>query len=460
MKKRILIVDDELSMREFLDILLSGEGYIVDSAESGSAAVEKIANNSYHIVMTDIQMPGIGGIEVLKKAKEYSPNTEVIMMTAYASAETAVDAMKAGAYDYVSKPFKVDEIKIIIRNAIEKIDLSMENLLLKRELKEGFKFGDIVGLSSQMREIYELIKRVAATKTNILVSGESGTGKELVARSIHSNSKRSDKSFITVNCGAMPENLLESELFGHKRGAFSGAICDKPGLFEMANGGSIFLDEIGEMPLQLQVKILRVIQEKEFRRVGDVKDIKTDVRIIAATNKDLESASKEGAFREDLYYRLNVIQIKLPSLRERKEDIPPLVSHFLNKYNHELERNIKKISTEAMDVLCSYDFPGNIRELENIIERSVALETSEIIMPESLPESVRRKNSPPPGGETALITDDGVDMERLMDDMEKGLLLKALDMTNGVKTNAAKLLNLSFRSFRYRLAKHGLEDGK
>jgi two-component system response regulator PilR (NtrC family) len=290
-----------------------------------------------------------------------------------------------------------------------------------------------------------------------LISGESGTGKELVAKSIHSNSKRADKPIITINCGAMPENLLESELFGHKKGAFSGAIFDKQGLFELADEGSIFLDEIGEMPLHLQVKILRVIQEKEYRRVGDIKDIKTDVRIIAATNKNLEEESREGRFREDLYYRLNVIEIKLPPLRDRREDIPSLVNHFLAKYNDELDRDIKKVSSKVMDLLCGYRFPGNIRELENIVERAVALEKSDIILPESLPESVMRRDERSPAS-AMDISPDGVDMEKIMDDMEKGMLLKALEMAGGVKKRAANLLNVSFRSFRYRLAKHGLEN--
>jgi len=457
LNKNILVVDDELSMREFLEILLTAEKYNVDTAKNGADAIKMVRDNNYHVLMTDIHMPGMDGIELLKKVKEISPGTEVLMMTAYASTETAVEAMKCGAYDYITKPFKVDEIKLIIKNALEKINLKIENILLKKELKEGYHFGNVIGVSNNMREIYDLILRVAPTKSNILIEGESGTGKELVAKSIHNNSLRKNKPVITVNCGAMPENLLESELFGHVKGAFTGATSSKPGLFELADGGSIFLDEIGEMPLQLQVKILRLIQEKEYRRVGAVKDSKTDVRIIAATNRDLEEAVKEGLFREDLYYRLNVIKVTLPPLRERKEDIPALANHFLTKYNEELGRDIKRITTETMDMITHYDFPGNVRELENVIERAVALEQSDVILPESLPGSIKGEKVLA-SSEEIEIPDEGIDLEKMMDDMEKKLLEKSLKKTRGVKTKAARLLNLSFRSFRYRLAKHGFDD--
>ena len=299
MDKRILIVDDELSIREFLEILLVEEGYQVTTARSGAEALEKINDKDFHMVISDIQMPKLNGIEVLKRVKEISPSTEVIMITAYASAESAVEALKCGAYDYITKPFKVDEIKLILQKAFEKITLQNENILLKKELKENFNFGNIIGVSSKMRELYDLVKRVAPTLSNILITGESGTGKELVAKAIHSNSLRNEKPFITVNCGAMAENLLESELFGHKKGAFTGAVSNKRGLFELASGGSIFLDEIGEMPLALQVKLLRVIQEKEFRRVGDTENLKTDVRIIAASNRELEEEARKHSYTKD-----------------------------------------------------------------------------------------------------------------------------------------------------------------
>ena len=457
MSNKILIVDDELSMREFLEILLCGEGYNVDSAASGPEAIKILNVNRYDLVISDIQMPEMNGLELLKNIKDISPTTEVLMMTAYASTDTAVEAMKSGAYDYITKPFKVDEVKLIIKNVLEKVSLKIENILLKKELKEEYRFGDIIGVSSCMREIYDLIIQISPTKTNILIEGESGTGKELVAKSIHANSDRKDNPLITVNCGAVPENLLESELFGHLKGAFTGAVNNKQGLFELADGGTIFLDEIGEMPIQLQVKILRVIQEKEFRRVGDTKASTTDIRIIAATNKDLEESVKGGSFREDLYYRLNVIQIKLPPLRERKDDIPSLVSSFLKKYNSEMGRDIKRISSEALEFLLLYEFPGNVRELENIIERAVALEKSDVILTESLPAKVRKASEALPciGME---IPANGLNMEGIMDEMEKGLLMKALQMAEGGKTKAAKLLNLSFRSFRYRLEKYGLDN--
>jgi len=457
LNKKILIVDDELSMREFLEILLCGEGYNVDSATNGTEAIKKLKNNHYQLIISDIQMPGMDGLELLKNIKDLSPTTEVLMMTAYASTETAVEAMKSGAYDYITKPFKVDEVKLIIKNVLEKVSLKIENILLKQELKEEYRFGDIIGVSSSMRDIYDLIMQIAPTKTNILIEGESGTGKELVAKSIHANSNRKDNSLITVNCGAVPENLLESELFGHIKGAFTGAIANKQGLFELANGGTIFLDEIGEMPIQLQVKILRVIQEKEFRRVGDIKASLTDIRIIAATNKDLEEAIKQGSFREDLYYRLNVIQIKLPPLRERKDDIPSLASSFLKKYNNEIGKDIKHISSEALELLLHYEFPGNIRELENIIERAVALEKNDVILPESLPAKVRKPSEMIPCIGMEIPTN-GLNMEGVMDEMEKGLLMQALQMSEGGKTKAARLLNLSFRSFRYRLKKYKLDN--
>jgi len=455
--KRILVVDDELSMREFLEILLTDEGYKVQTAESYNKALKLFGNKGFPLVVTDLKMPGGTGIDLLRKLKDILPETEVLMMTAYASTNSAVEAMKCGAYDYIMKPFKIDEIKLIISKVFDKIRLENENLLLKKELKESSNFGEIIGLSPGMQEIYRLIKKVAPTRSNVLITGESGTGKELVARSIHFNSQRSDHTFITINCGAMPANLLESELFGHVKGAFTGAVSSKPGLFELADEGSIFLDEIGEMPLALQVKLLRVIQEREFRNVGSTEDIKTNARIIAASNKDLEKAIADGDFREDLYYRLNVIQIKLPPLRERREDIPPLVDHFISKHNKELKRNIRKISSEALQILGRYPFYGNVRELENIVERAVALEKNDVILPESFPDDVRLSPADKTTGMTELPAD-GLDIEKVMEEVEKDLILKALQMAGGVKTKAAKLLKVSFRSFRYRLAKYGLDD--
>src|SRR3989337_3333404 len=357
-KEKILIVDDEKSIREFLEIMLKKEGYRVNSASSGEEAMKLFGNNSYELVISDIKMSGMNGVELLKNIKAMTPDVIVLMITAYASVDTAIDAMKAGAYDYITKPFNVDEVKHIIQNALDRRRLETENILLKKELKSRYSFANLVGTSPEMLEICGLIKRVANTRTNILISGESGTGKELVARAIHYESERKEKPFVPINCGAIPENLLESELFGHQKGAFTGAVANKSGLFEVANDGTIFLDEITEIPVQLQVKLLRVIQERNFRRVGGVEDVSIDVRIISASNKDIDNEVKEGRFREDLFYRLNVIPIHMPPLRERKDDIPALCQHFLAKYCNELGKHIKKISGEAMGLLVNYRYPG------------------------------------------------------------------------------------------------------
>lgn len=458
MGKKILIVDDEKSMREFLDILFSDEGYKVELAENGKHALEKLSACRYDLVITDMQMPQMGGLELLKKIKDIYSSTEVMVMTAYASTESAVEAMKCGACDYITKPFKIDEIEIVVNKIFQTVALKNENLILKKALAEDHGFNDIIGRSSVMKELHDVIKRVAPTNINILIAGESGTGKELVARAIHSCSDRKGKSFVAINCGAVPENLLESELFGHKRGAFTGATSTKVGLFDLADKGTIFLDEIGEMPLPLQVKLLRVLQEREFRPVGETADRKVDVRVIAASNKDLGESVKKNEFREDLFYRLNVMQIKLPSLRERKEDITSLVSHFIEKHNKKLGRKIVKASPETIDILEKYNFPGNVRELENIIERALALEGSDIIMPESLPDDVRGAEMGLIGSDHMSIPEGGIDMEKTMEEMEKKLLFQALAAAKGVRTSAAKLLGISFRSFRYRLSKYGVED--
>ena len=336
-----------------------------------------IDNDLFDLVLLDIRMPKLDGISALKKIKTIAPETIVIMITAYASAETAIKAMKEGAYDYITKPFRVEEIKLIISHALEKKTLQKENFLLKQVVRDRYHFGNIIGQSPKMEALYDLLEKVSPTKTNILVTGESGTGKELVAKAIHYNSPRKEKPFVTLNCGAIPESLIESELFGHMKGAFTDAIAMKKGLFEVADEGTIFLDEISDLPLLMQVKLLRVLQDKEFKRVGGTEDIRVDIRIISATNKDLEEAVKEKLFREDLFYRLNVIQLKLAPLRERKEDIPLLANHFLKKYSEELNKNIIKISPEVLQILLHYDYPGNVRELQNIIERAVALESDQ-----------------------------------------------------------------------------------
>jgi len=459
-KDKILVADDEQSMREFLDIMLKKEGYRVSLASNGEEVLKLAEKDIFDLILMDIRMPRMDGITVLKKVKTLSPETIVIMITAYASADTAIQAMREGAYDYITKPFKVDEIKLIIHNALEKKNLQKENILLKQAVKERFRFGNIIGQSPKMLTLYDLLEKVAPTKTNVLVTGESGTGKELVAKAIHYNSPRKEKPFVTLNCGAIPDSLIESELFGHMRGAFTDAIATKKGLFEVADEGTLFLDEISELPFLMQVKLLRVLQDREFKRVGGTEDIRVDVRIIAATNKDLEEAVREKkTFREDLYYRLNVIQIKLPPLRERREDILLLAEHFLKKYSEELNKRIARIAPNALRILLDYDYPGNVRELQNIIERAVALEgTEELSQPNVA--SYLEKRSPFKKGSIDLdIPSEGIDLEKVVEEIERTLLLKALDRTRGIKKKAAELLHINFRSMRYRLEKYGLNDG-
>jgi two-component system response regulator PilR (NtrC family) len=458
-KDRILVADDEQSMREFLDIMLEKEGYKVSLASNGEEVVKLIDNDLFDLVLLDIRMPKLDGISALKKIKAIAPETIVIMITAYASADTAIKAMKEGAYDYITKPFKVEEIKLIIKNALEKKNLQKENVLLRQVVRDRFHFGNIIGQSSKMVSLYDLLEKVSPTKTNILITGESGTGKELVAKAIHYNSPRKEKPFVTLNCGAIPETLIESELFGHMKGAFTDAIATKKGLFEVADEGTLFLDEISELPLLMQVKLLRVLQDREFKRVGGTEDIRVDVRIISATNKDLEEGVKEKRFREDLFYRLNVIQIRLPSLRERKEDIPLLASHFLKKYSEELNKNISKISSEALQMLLNYEYPGNVRELQNIIERAVALESSQELTPNNLNSYLSESPLLKKGAVDIEIPNEGIDMEKMVEDLERALLLKALDKTKGIKKKAAELLHINFRSMRYRLEKYGLNHG-
>ncbi len=457
-KEKILVADDEKSMREFLEIMLRKEGYRVTLASNGEEAVRWAEREIFDLALLDIRMPKLDGLSALKKIKTLCPETVVIIITAFASTDTAIRAMKEGAYDYITKPFKVDEIKLIIRNALEKKNLERENLLLKQVVRERYHFGNIIGQSPKMLEVYNLLEKVAPTKTNILITGESGTGKELVAKAIHYNSPRKDKPFVTLNCGAIPESLIESELFGHMKGAFTDAISTKKGLFEVADEGTIFLDEISELPLMMQVKLLRVIQDKEFKRVGGTEDIRVDVRIISATNKDLEEAVREKRFREDLFYRLNVIQIKLPPLRERKEDIPLLADHFLKKYSEELGKSITRISPEALQFLMNYDFPGNVRELQNIIERAVALETGPELTLQNLSSYLENQLPARRSPFEIELPEEGIDLEKVVADLEKMLLLKALDRAKGVKKKAAELLHINFRSMRYRLEKYGLNS--
>ncbi|HEY3308655.1 MAG TPA: sigma-54 dependent transcriptional regulator [Desulfuromonadaceae bacterium] len=457
MKARILIADDELSMREFLTILLEREGYQVSSASSAEEALDLLDSSLFDLIISDVQMPGLGGIELLARVKATTPETAVLMITAFSAAEQAVEAMKLGAYDYISKPFKIEEIKLLVKNALEKGELKRENSILKQNIQERDSFCGIIGFSPKMKEIFGLIQKVAPSSSSVMILGESGTGKELVARAIHTNSPRKGKPFVAVNCGAIPETLIESELFGHKKGSFTGASADRPGLFEQAEGGTLFLDEIGELPLLMQTKLLRVLQEREFRRVGDSIVRKVDVRIISASNRDLNSQVKEGDFREDLFYRINVVQIILPPLRERIEDIPSLVESFYHKFSSNPSKG-DVITPAALKLLMNYRFPGNIRELENIVERSLILDQT-IISEKNLPKSIFTLQA------TSLCTDidipeEGLALEPLLDDLEKRYLLKALDKTHGVKKKAAELLCMSFRSFRYRLAKFDLDSGE
>ena len=454
---RILVVDDESSMRQLLEIALTKEGYQITVAESGAKAVTLVGQSSFELVISDLKMPDMSGVEVLRHVKRTAPDLPVIMMTAYASTETAVEALRLGAYDYITKPFKLDELKVTIRNALEKKKLKEEVVHLKRTLKERHGLDSILGRSPKMIELFGLIEVIAPTQSTVLVTGESGTGKELVARAIHLNSLRQKESFVSVNCGALPETLLESELFGHMRGSFTGAVTNKKGLFEAADRGSIFLDEIAEMSPAMQVKFLRVLQEKRFRRIGASEEMEVDVRVIAATNKTLEDLVREKQFREDLYYRLNVIPIHLPPLRERRDDIPLLAQHFLAKSCTHMGKTITTISEPAMEILMAHEWPGNVRELENVIERAVALEGSSAILPERMPENLLRRKSLTVAAPVDELSEEGVDFTQHVAGVERRLLQLALDREGGVQTRAARLLNLNLRSFRYLLQKYGLK---
>ncbi len=451
---RILVVDDERSMQEFLEICFRREGYDVATTGDVDSALAILESDDFDVVISDLQMPGRTGLELLQAVRESSPETAVILITAFASTETAIAAMKEGAYDYVTKPFKVDEMRLVVQKALEKKLLASENRRLRSELQSQLRHRDLIGSSAAMHRVLDLVSQVAETKTNVLISGESGTGKELVARAIHARSDRRDRAFVAINCGAIPENLLESELFGHVKGAFTGAVSGKEGLFEAADGGTLFLDEIGELPAALQVKLLRVLQERTIRRVGGTSDRRVDVRILAATNRQLEQEVAAGRFREDLYYRLNVIQIALPPLRERLDDVPLLVQHFVEKYARELGKPIQELQEDALRRLLSYAYPGNVRELENVIERAVALSRDGVITEGALPPQLLR---PPEPAATERISGEGVSLEALVNDYERGLLLEALRRSKGVKKRAAQLLGISFRSFRYRLEKLGLD---
>ncbi len=459
--EKILVVDDEQSLRDVLSIMLKRAGYAVTSARDGEEAIELLNREIFDLVITDLRMPKIDGMEVLKAVKSASPETVVLIITAFATADSAVEAMKQGAYDYLTKPFQVDEVQLIIRNALEKRRLTTENMLLKREMASQSSFAQLVGQSEAMQKVFDIVRKVADSKSNVLICGESGTGKELVARAIHYNSARSTLPFVAVNCSAVPETLLESELFGHMKGSFTGAISNKAGLFEIANGGTIFLDEIGDTTPTIQVKLLRVIQEREFRRVGGNQDIKVDVRVVAATNKDLEKAVAEGSFREDLYYRLDVIPIRLPPLRMRTGDIPLLVDHFLERFSKEGGKPKPVINPEAMHVLLEHEWRGNVRELENLIERIVAFSTEGLVTEADVRGWLHRPSMQSQQPAMSMdLTDEGLDLEGLINGIEKDLLLKALERSKWVKRKAARMLRLNTRSFRYRLEKYAIKGGR
>ncbi|MDE3155645.1 MAG: sigma-54-dependent Fis family transcriptional regulator [Acidobacteriota bacterium] len=454
---RILVVDDERSMRELLAIVLKREGYDVHLADNGHDAIALLEQQPFDLLISDIKMPDVSGVDVLRAAKRVDQEIIGIMVTAFASTESAVEALRMGAYDYLSKPFDVDELKLVVRNALERRQLRQENVLLKRALHTSHQFANIVGRSEPMLAVFGLVETIAPTNSTILITGESGTGKELVARAIHVHSLRRDRPFVAVNCGALPETLLESELFGHMRGAFTGAASNKKGLVEVAEHGTIFLDEIGEMSPMMQVKLLRVLQERKFRRVGGVEEIEADIRVIAATNQDLSRLVADGRFREDLYYRINVIPVQLPPLRERREDIPLLAEHFLAKYREQMNKPVLSISHEAMARLEAAPWPGNVRELENVIERAVALERTPAILPESLPPALATGARPAAAGPPAVdLPESGFDLEEHVQQIERDYIARALERAGGVQVKAAELLGMSFRSFRYYVKKYNL----
>jgi len=454
----ILVIDDESHNREALTLLLSREGYRVQAAESGESALELANKQEFEIIITDLFLPGVSGIDILKQVKEESPQTNVIVVTGQASAETAVEAMKEGAFDYITKPFNFEKLKIQVAKAIEKSHLVAENLFLRQQLRGKYKFDNFIGTSMAMQQVFSRMEKILHTDSTVLILGESGTGKELVARAIHFNGQRKEKAFIAINCGAIPGELLESELFGHVKGSFTGAVNDKPGKFELANGGTIFLDEIATMPLHLQTKLLRVLQEQEVERVGSGKTIKLDVRVVSATNANLEADVQNGTFREDLYYRLNVIPVVLPPLRQRQEDIALLARHFLQKTCSDMKRSVMTLTPEAIEALESYPWPGNVREMENVIERTVALADGDIITPRELPPNIGGEQHlvACPAGDAPTLDADGIDLPQVVTDLESRLIRDAMQRSKGVKARAAALLGINRTTLVEKIKRLGL----
>jgi two-component system, NtrC family, response regulator AtoC len=449
---RVLVVDDEENLRLVLRTVLRKHGYEVEACASAELALEAVTRFSPDFVITDVRMTGMTGIQLVAELKARGSEAVVIVMSAFGSVELAIEAMKAGAYDYVSKPFKQDEVILALRKAEEREQLRRENVALRREREESARFEAMIGRSEAMRKVFRVIDRAAEVSTTVLIQGESGTGKELVARALHERGPRKSKSFVALNCGAIPEHLLESELFGHKRGAFTDASSDKTGLFEAAHEGTIFLDEIGELPLSLQVKILRVLQESTLRRVGETRDRKVDVRVVAATVRDLESEVRDGAFREDLYYRLHVLPITVPPLRDRKDDIPLLVDHFLARNNIRLGTRVRAVDDAARKTLLAYHWPGNVRELENVMERAMVLAESDVIGDEDLPERVRRKED----ARLVSLASDELSIKKTARWMEETLIRKALEKTGGNRTAASRLLEISHRALLYKIKDYGI----
>jgi len=455
--RKILVVDDEENFRHILSVILRKERYEVETASNGEEALQRISNTTFDQVLCDIRMPGMDGLDFLKEVRKTEGDANVIMMSAYGTLDTAVEAMKLGAYDYISKPFKPDEIILTLKKAEERERLRKENELLRKEVRREYSFDNIVSKNEKMQSIFEMIQKVAQYKSTILITGESGTGKEVVARALHYHSDRSQAPFMPVNCGAIPENLLESELFGHSKGAFTDAIRTKKGLFEEADGGTLFLDEIGELPPQLQVKLLRVLQDGEIRRVGEAKAIQIDVRIVAATVKDLVKEVNEGRFRDDLFYRLNVVPVHIPPLRERKEDIPLLVTHFIKKHGQSLGKNITGIDPKALEALINYKWYGNVRELENTIERGMVLADGENIELENLPHDIQNFEE---RVEVTPLSEEEYSIKKASKALETTLIRRALKKTKGNHTHAARLLEISHRALLYKIKEYGIIESE
>lgn len=453
--EKILIVDDDREILEVIAEILRQAGYDVDQAEDGRVAIRRIEDDFYDLVITDLNLPKVDGMKVLQYVVDQSPDTMCVILTGYGTIKSSVEAIKMGAFDYISKPVKSDEILIVVEKALKFRQLERENILLKQQLRKKYRFENFIGDSKPIQKVFELIEKVADTDSTVLITGESGTGKELIAKAIHYNSNRRDNPMVVINCGAIPEELLESELFGHEKGAFTGAHKMRVGRFELANGGTIFLDEIGDMSPNLQVKLLRVLQEQKFERVGGTRTLEIDVRIIAATNKNLINAVNKGSFREDLFYRLNVIPVKVPPLRIRKSDIPLLVDFFLKKFNKQKRKRIEGLAPEALDTLTAYGWPGNVRELENLIERLVILANGDVIDMDDVPESIKGKTARMESLDVK-IPKDGIVFDQAVEEYEKKLILQALSETNWVKTKAAKLLNINRTTLIEKMKKKNL----